>query len=92
MHYSGHMESRPKTDMRSRVASNIRAAMEEEGLTTAALAQRLEDHERQVTRWRTGETVPTFENLTKLAFELGREPGWFYLDHSPAEDSERAAA
>ena len=92
MYYSGHMESRPKTDMKSRIASNIRMAMDERGLTTAALARRLEDHERQVTRWRNGETVPTFENVTKLAFGLGREPGWFYLDHSPAEDSERAAA
>ena len=87
MYYSGHMESRHEPDMKSRLAENIRAAMEDEGVTTAELARRLEDHERQVRRWRNGETVPSFDNVTKLAFELGREPGWFYLDHE-----ERTAA
>jgi transcriptional regulator with XRE-family HTH domain len=87
MYYNGHMESRQGTDMKSRLAENIRVAMAQEDITTAELARRLEDHERQVRRWRNGETVPSFENVTKLAFELGREPGWFYLDHS-----ERSAA
>lgn len=87
MYYSGHMESRHETDMESRLATNIREAMAQEGLTTAELARRLEDHERQVRRWRNGETVPTFENVTKLAFELNRDPGWFYTDHN-----EKAAA
>lgn len=81
------MESRHETDMESRLAGNICEAMAQEGITTAELARRLEDHERQVRRWRNGETVPTFENVTKLAFVLNRDPGWFYIDHD-----EKAAA
>ena len=75
--------------MKSRVATNIRGAMRERGVNSAELARRLGDHERQVRRWRNGETVPGFDNLAKLAVELDKEPGWFYLDHAP---SERAAA
>lgn len=73
--------------MKSRVATNIREAMRERGVNAAELARRLGDHERQVRRWRNGETVPGFGNLAKLAVELDREPGWFYLDHT-----EKAAA
>lgn len=80
---SGH-----EIDMKGRVAANIRTAMKDAGVTSAELARSLDDHERQVRRWRNGETVPTFENVMKLAVELGREPGWFYVDHS----GEKAAA
>lgn len=80
---SGH-----EIDMKSRVATNIRVAMEEAGVSSAELARSLDDHERQVRRWRNGETVPTFANLTRLASQLRREPGWFYVDH--ANESPRA--
>jgi transcriptional regulator with XRE-family HTH domain len=69
-------------DMKSRIATNIREAMADAGLTSAELARRMNDHERQVRRWRNGETVPGLSNLASLASELDREPGWFYLDHS----------
>lgn len=69
-------------DMKSRVASNIRVAMESAEVTSAELARLLGDHERQVRRWRNGETVPTFGNLVKLAAVLDREPGWFYGHHA----------
>lgn len=84
MYYTGHMESRHKPDMKSRLARNIRDAMAETNMTSAELARRLGDHERQVRRWRNGETVPGFSNITKLSVELNREPGWFYLDHEKA--------
>lgn len=81
-YYSGQVMSGHEIDMKSRVATNIKAAMEDADVTAASLARALGDHERQVRRWRNGETVPSFDNVVKLAVELDREPGWFYVDHA----------
>ena len=75
-------------DIKKRVAANICRAMDERGLSSAELARRLDDHERQIRRWRNGEVSPRSESLAHLALELGHDPSWFFMDH----ESEKAAA
>jgi transcriptional regulator with XRE-family HTH domain len=55
--------------------------MAEQDLTAAELARRMEDHERQIRRWRNGEVSLRPDSLARLAVELDREPSWFYVDH-----------
>lgn len=68
-------------DIKGRVATNIRQAMADQDLTAAELARRLDDHERQIRRWRNGEVTPKLDSLARLAMELDRDPSWFYMDH-----------
>jgi transcriptional regulator with XRE-family HTH domain len=68
-------------DIKGRVAANIRQAMADQDLTAAELARRLDDHERQIRRWRNGEVTPKLDSLARLAMELDRDPSWFYMDH-----------
>jgi ribosome-binding protein aMBF1 (putative translation factor) len=84
---NGQIMSRQPTDIKRRVAVNIQRAMAEREITSAELARRLGDHERQVRRWRNGEVSPRPESFARLAMELDREPSWFYMDHE-----EKAAA
>ena len=86
-YYSGQEMSGQAIDIKKRVAANICRAMDEGGLTSAELARRLDDHERQIRRWRNGEVSPRNESLALLALELGHDPSWFYMEHE-----ERAAA
>ena len=81
-YYTGQEMSGQPIDIKSRVARNIRRAMAEGDLTSAELARRMDDHERQIRRWRNGEVMPRSESLALLALELGHDPAWFYMDHS----------
>lgn len=75
-------------DIKRRISANIALAIEQEGITVAEVARRIEGHERAVRRWRNGEGAPDVESLAKLAMVLGRDLNWFYTDH----DEEPVAA
>lgn len=78
------MKSRQETsqpDMLRRVASNLTAAMAEEGIGAAEMARRIENHERAVRRWMNAEVRPGEDKLARMADVLGRDLTWFYLPH-----------
>lgn len=69
--------------IQSLVAHNITAAMDEQGITTAELARRMQTGEKAVRRWRKGEVTPNRENLQRLALLLtDGDVAWFYTDHA----------
>ncbi len=71
------------------VGSNIKAARAASGLTQRALAARVNDVDTlAVQRWESGRAMPRAENLVALGVALGRDPSWFYVDHS--EEAARA--
>ena len=70
------------------VAANVREAMGD--MTSAELANHLHTHERNVRRWRNGESTPSLTWLSSIARELEQPVAWFYTDHS--EPTEGAAA
>lgn len=77
------------------VAANIEAEFERTGLTNDEVARRLEVPERNVRRWRKGETTPRWNMLVRLAEVFDRLPHWFYVprdaDGQPIADTADAA-
>lgn len=72
--------------LKQRVGANIRTARLGQGLTQSQLANRVEVNSGQiVSDWERGIAAPSPTNFAALAMELGRDIGWFYTDHSPAE-------
>lgn len=68
--------------MKSRLASNIAAAIEASGLSIVEVSRRMNGHERAVRRWRDGDVSPSQENLARLATVLDvPDVTWFYLPH-----------
>lgn len=66
----------------SPLATNLRTVLAEREMTQEQLARRIDVSNRSVAGWCLGETLPRWPQLVKLGQEFGREPGWFYLDHS----------
>lgn len=70
---SGHQMTRHETDIRTRVARNIDAAIDASGISAAELARRLGLNEKTVRRWRSGEVTPGLERLAEVAAALDSE-------------------
>lgn len=81
--------SRQRTgQIKAIVASNIRLAREEAGLTQRQLAAQVNDMEAMaVSRWERAQVLPSTSSLVALAAALNREIAWFYEDR----DEEKAA-
>lgn len=80
--------SRHAIDMKSRIATNLNAAMANAEMTSAELARRLGLNEKTVRRWRDGEFMPGTEKLAEAAAELGVAFDSFFL---PPLDTKAAA-
>jgi transcriptional regulator with XRE-family HTH domain len=63
------------------VGANLDAELRRVGWTNEHAAARSGVSERQIRRWRNGETAPTWGQVVKLAVAFGREPSWFYAVH-----------
>ena len=66
-------------DMQRRVAANLTAAMAEAGVGAAEMARRIENHERAVRRWMSGQVRPGDDKLAAMADVLGHDVTWFYV-------------
>lgn len=65
---------------RKQVARNIRAAIDEAGITQAELASRLDAGPGAVGNWCQGRSVPTIENLILIAREVRQSVSWLVGD------------
>lgn len=65
--------TRHETDIKTRVARNIDAAITASGLSGAELARRLGLNEKTVRRWRSGDATPDIERLAEVAAQVGSE-------------------
>lgn len=72
------------------IAANLRAELARTRLTIDEVARQLEVSERQVRRWRNGETTPSWPSLCGLARVFDRDPSFFYAANA-AEPQEAAA-
>lgn len=52
------------------IGENIRAARKMAGVTQKELAERLQIHQKDISRWEKGVHVPTVEMLIKICREL----------------------
>lgn len=52
------------------IGENIRAARKEAGVSQKELAERLQVHQKDISRWENGAHVPTVEMLIKICREL----------------------
>lgn len=69
--------------LKSRFAANLDGEIRRLSLTNDAFARLIDEPERQVRRWRNGETSPrSHATLAKIATVCERDVAWFYLDHS----------
>lgn len=64
------------------VGENIRAARGE--MTQRQVANLLDIDPMSVSRWERGKVLPSTESLIAIADALGRDLGWFYVDHQKA--------
>lgn len=71
-----------RQDGESRVTTNFQAEMDRVGLPHVVVARGIDVSERQITRWRNGHTIPTYDSVEKIARYFERAPEWFYADHS----------
>lgn len=67
--------------VRSRIASNLRRAQSESGLTGRQVADGVGATPDQVSKWRRGEVSPSLAYLIRLAEVLSVEVAYFYADH-----------
>lgn len=67
---------------RKRIAANICLAQERAKFSGNQVARDLDVDRSQLTKWRNGSSVPTFDRLAQLAEAFGVTPGWF-LDNDP---------
>lgn len=77
------------------VAANLEAEFERTRKTNEEVARLLSTPERNVRRWRKGESTPRWETLVRLAKVFDRHPHWFYVPRDPdgqpiADDSAAA--
>lgn len=68
-----------------RLGTNIRAARLSAGLKQRELAGLAGVDVITVSRWERGAHSPSEANLAAMAGALGRDIGWFYVDHSMQE-------
>lgn len=80
----------PDRNVRPPVDVNLDAEIARLELTNDAVARYLEVPERQVRRWRNGETTPSWAVVVAFARLFEREPAWFYIDHG--DEPTKAAA
>ena len=66
------------------MAENLKRALEESGKTQESLAREIGVGLRVVQEWCGGRVLPRWPRLVLLARALGREPAWFYTDHTKA--------
>ena len=52
------------------IGANIRAARKAAGVSQKELAERLQVHQKDISRWENGAHVPTVEMLVKICREL----------------------
>ena len=52
------------------IGENIRAARKKAGVSQKELAERLQVHQKDISRWENGERTPTMEVFTKICREL----------------------
>jgi transcriptional regulator with XRE-family HTH domain len=76
--------------IQTRVATNVRLARANAGLSQRQLADKLGHSEKlAISRWENAHVLPSTANVIALAEALGiDDPAWFYCDHS----AEAAAA
>lgn len=68
-------------DSQARFTTNFRAEMDRVGLPNVVIARGIGVSERQITRWRGGQ-IPQWRSVEKIASYFGREPEWFFAQHS----------
>jgi ribosome-binding protein aMBF1 (putative translation factor) len=71
-------------DIKSRVAGNIAAAIEDSGLSIMEIARRMggTTSDKTIRRWRDGETSPDQLLFARFATIVGVDDlTWFYLPH-----------
>lgn len=78
-----------RADRPAPLATNLKAALAERGMTQEALARRINVSLSAMTGWCNGDGLPRWKNLVALADVLGYPPSWFYEDHA---NSRTAAA
>lgn len=88
--------SRSSRSLSTTIAANIKAARAVSGLSQRDLGDRMGIDWMAISRWERGQHRPSDQNLLVLAHALGREPGWFYIEHDssddPVNDDKTAAA
>lgn len=52
------------------IGENIRAARKKAGVSQKELAERLQVHQKDISRWENGAHIPTVEMLIKICREL----------------------
>ena len=57
--------------MKNNFSENLKRLMFEKALTQESLAKKLNLDQSRISRWKTGESVPSAKNLKKLASLLG---------------------
>lgn len=69
------------------LGDNLRDELARTGLTTTEAAFKLGVSERQVRRWMSGESIPTWQSLTAWSELFGRAQAWFYAEHETEVDA-----
>jgi transcriptional regulator with XRE-family HTH domain len=77
--------------IRTLVGHNIAQLREAAGPTQGQLADKLGFDRTQLSQWERGRKLPSAHHLQRIADHFGKEFGWFYTDHSAADDQEGAA-
>ena len=67
--------------LHSPLPDNLRAAQDAVGKTSEICAREAGVTLRTWTKWRCGESEPSWEYLVRIGQVLGREPAWFYASH-----------
>jgi len=73
--------SRATSSIATTLATNIKLARAEMGLSQAKLGRVLEVDTQQVSSWERGVYRPNDTNLLRLAEASGHEIAWFYTRH-----------
>lgn len=69
------------------ITENLKAALRDSGMTQAMLAHLTGVSVRAVQKWLDGSAQPTTTKLIAAAEVFGRNPAWFYVDHSRTEEA-----
>jgi transcriptional regulator with XRE-family HTH domain len=74
------------------LGENFSRELKRTGLTTTQAAYHLDVSERQVRRWMTGTSSPSWQNLLAWARLFDRTADWFYAWHDEDDREPNGAA
>lgn len=85
--FANAMTNSPRTVPNVNLPTNLRSALDQADRTQEWLAREIGVSLRQVQKYVAGNAEPSGGRLVAMANALGKDAGWFYLDHSLAEEA-----